>query len=104
MVLVSYFLSPSLSGFRKDDPSLALRDRAAFLDLNQITSLAAVFLVMCDIFLRAPNKFLIERMLKLALHPNDDGLVRRIAYDSSMEGAFRHPSPPSSVPLHSGLS
>ena len=68
-------------------PGFRLRERRAFLDEDQVSSLARVVLVMRPILLRAANGLLEQRVGEAALHTNRDRLVVGVAHHNALQYA-----------------
>src|SRR6266851_2321544 len=81
-------------GSGEHDPALALGDRLALLDADDIAGLVDVLLVMRRVFLRAHDELLVDRVHDAAFDANDDRLVAGIADDHTLQDAFRHDSLP----------
>src|SRR3954464_1817834 len=74
-----------------DEPALAFRDRAAFLDPHGVAGPVAVVGVVRRIFFRARHELLVQRVHDPALDAHDHRLITGVADHDSLQNAFRHP-------------
>jgi hypothetical protein len=71
-------------------PALELGQWPAFFDPDDVVHVIFVALIVGVVFLRAPHRFLHDRMGKAALDAHHHGLVLLVAHHDAMERAFRH--------------
>src|SRR5580698_2810663 len=72
------------------NPGLALADRRAFFNADQITFNTGIGFVMRRIFLRAANELLIYRMHDATFDKHGNRLVHLVAHNPPGQNTFRH--------------
>src|ERR1700723_2985518 len=71
-------------------PALVLRDRAAFLDADNVAGLELVGFIVGRVLLRPSDELLVDRVHDAPLDPHDNRLVLLVADHQPLQNPFRH--------------